>query len=235
VKHLSVDQKSLQTSFSNQQHQDYICLNVGCGNVTNPNGWENIDASLSLRISKIPAIGRSILSLTHSPQWSNLVKYGDIVRGLPGKEQKYHLIFACHVLEHLSLEDFHQAMTNIYSYLHPGGIFRIIVPDLEQYITTYLSDRADNRISSSAADEFMTKTWLGHQGSRKSLHSRILEGFSNFRHQWMWDEPSLKAAFTHHHFTNIRRCYYGDWQDTRFATVEKEDNYIKAIGIEGMK
>jgi hypothetical protein len=51
----------------------------------------------------------------------------------------------------------------------------------------------------------------------------------------MWDEPSLLAAFSQHGFQNIRRCYYGDWSDSRFAAVEKEHNYINAVGIEGMK
>jgi hypothetical protein len=51
----------------------------------------------------------------------------------------------------------------------------------------------------------------------------------------MWDEPSLKDAFAQHGFKNIRRCYYGDWSDARFGTVEKENNYMNAIGIEGTK
>lgn len=121
-----------------KQNPNDICLNIGCGDIC-PDDWHNIDASLSLRISKIPLIGRSVLSLTGAPNWSHSVKYGDIVKGLPNKHDFCQLIFACHVLEHLSIHDFQHAMKNIYSCLKPGGIFRIIVPDLEQYISIYPS------------------------------------------------------------------------------------------------
>jgi SAM-dependent methyltransferase len=217
-----------------KQNPNDICLNIGCGDVC-PDDWHNIDASMSLRISKIPLIGRSVLSLTGAPNWSHSVKYGDIVKGLPNKHDFCQLIFACHVLEHLSIHDFQHAMKNIYSCLKPGGIFRIIVPDLEQYISIYINNRADDKLSHTASHAFMINTWLGHRGSRSSFVSRLLEGFSNSRHQWMWDEPSLLAEFTQYGFGNIRRCYYGDWSDSRFAAVEKECNYINAIGIEGMK
>jgi len=216
-----------------KQNQD-DCLNIGCGDVC-PEGWDNIDASLSLRISKIPLIGQAVLALIGKHQWSNLIRYGDIVQGLPKKHSYCQLIFACHILEHLSIQDFHHAMRNVYSYLKPGGVFRIIVPDLEQYISTYMTYRADSRLSDKASHEFMINSWLGHRGSRSSFVLRLTEGFSNYRHQWMWDEPSLKAAFAQHGFINIRRCYYGDWSDSRFAAVEKEGNYVQAVGIEGMK
>lgn len=227
-------QHSSLTTTLTKQNQDNVCLNIGCGDVC-PEGWENIDASWSLRISKVPVIGRSILSLMSGHQWSNSVKYGDIIKGLSKKHDKYQLVFACHILEHLSIQDFHHAMRNVYSCLKPGGILRIIVPDLEQYVSTYMTHRADTTLSDKAAHEFMIKSWLGHRGSRSSFFLRLTEGFSNSRHQWMWDEPSLKTAFVQHGFKNIRRCYYGDWSDQRFATVEKEGNFIQAVGIEGIK
>lgn len=220
--------------FDTQQQQNNICLNIGCGDSC-PEQWENIDASLSLRISKIPLVGRSILSLIGTHQWSDSIQYGDIVRGLPQKKEQCQLIFACHMLEHLSIEDFQYAMQNFYFCLKPGGIFRVIVPDLEQYINTYKVHRADATLSDKAAHKFMMESWLGHRGRRNSFPHRLTEGFSNSRHQWMWDEPSLKAAFIQHGFQNVRRSYYGDWLDSRFAAVEKEGNYINAVGIEGIK
>ncbi len=211
-----------------------VCLNIGCGD-TCPKNWENIDASLGLKISKIPLVGRSILSVISNHQWSTSIKYGDIVKGLRKKQNQYQLIFACHILEHLSFEDFHQAMANIYTYLKPGGTFRAIVPDLEQYVRTYLTHREDPNLAKNASHSFMRTSWLGKSSSRNSFFSRLTEGFSNSRHQWMWDEVSLKAAFVEHGFTKIRRCYYGDYEDTRFGDVEKIGNFVKAIGIEGIK
>jgi hypothetical protein len=215
-------------------NQTGICLHIGCGLLASE-GWENIDASPSLKISKIPVVGRFLLARNNGPKWPDSVKPGDVVKGLKINDSTCEIIFAAHVLEHLSLSDFHVAMSNIHSYLKPGGIFRTIVPDLKQYAETYINHHSDTALSAKAAQEFMELSLVGHRGSRNSLPQRLREAFANSRHQWMWDEPSLKDAFAQHGFKNIRRCYYGDWSDARFGTVEKENNYMNAIGIEGTK
>ncbi len=211
-----------------------ICLHIGCGlNVVE--GWENIDASPSLKIAKIPLIGRNILSINRGPQWSKNVNYGDIVRGLKHKDNTCQLIFAAHVLEHLSLTDFQTALTNIYEYLKPEGIFRFIVPDLKQYIDSYIQEYNNSSLSPMAAQQFMEESLVGCGASRKNIYLRLREALSNSRHQWMWDEPSLLHALSQKGFKQVRRCEYGDWLDTRFSGIEKEENYLNAIGIEAIK
>jgi hypothetical protein len=215
-------------------HNNQFCLHIGSGLVA-PKEWINIDASPSLLVAKIPVLGSPILSAIGGPKWPNLVHYGDIVKGLKIRQESCELIFAAHVLEHLTLSDFHLAMSNIYSYLKPGGIFRSIVPDLEQYVSLYHFHQRNSSMYSKAAHEFMKESSIGCQGSRRNLIQRLRQAFSNSRHQWMWDEPSLTDAFAQHRFRNIRRCHYGDWSDERFASVEKESNYVSAICIEGTK
>lgn len=115
-----------------------LCLHIGCG-LNIPDSWENIDASPSLILSKVPVLSSLLLILNRRPNWQKSVKYGDVIKGLNYQENSCDLIFAAHVLEHLSLSDFHLALDNIYSYLKPGGIFRFIVPDLKQYIDLYMN------------------------------------------------------------------------------------------------
>lgn len=198
-----------------------ICLHIGCGLVT-PDGWENIDASPSLRLSQIPIIGRYLVAMRKGPDWAKSAQYGDIVRGLNLQPDTCELIFASHVLEHLSLKDFHVAMDNIYKYLKPGGYFRAIVPDLEALINRYVRQRADSAMATKAASDFVTDTWMGHPGSRRNFYLRLQESFANSRHQWMWDEFSLFDAFFQHSFKNIKRCKHGEWSDPRFAKVDCE-------------
>ncbi|MGK7896151.1 MAG: methyltransferase domain-containing protein [Xenococcus sp. (in: cyanobacteria)] len=210
-----------------------LCLHIGCGLIIG-NSWKNIDFSPSLKISKIPLIGQSLVSLIGGPNWSCNVECQDIVKGLPIKANSCDLIYASHVLEHLSLYDFHKAMENIATYLKPGGIFRTIVPDLEQYINAYIQKQKDSQLVSQAAPNFIKAIGMGEQQHRNSITQRLKTAFANNRHQWMWDEVSLAEAFQEHGFKSIRRCHYGDFSDSRFAEIEQTKSFVNAVGIEGI-
>ena len=111
---------------------------------------------------------------------------------------------------------------------------------MEYYVAIYLKNRSDKTLSAQAAYEFMRASYLGYSSHRNNLVKRFVGAFSNSRHLWMWDEPSLSDAFIKSGFKQVRRCHYGDWADSRFASVEKESNYLTnnefhAIGIEGYK
>lgn len=211
-----------------------ICLNVGCW-IDAPDGWENIDASPSVKLATVPLIGRFLVSAMGGPDFPKSVKYGDLIKGLSLKPNSCELIFASHVLEHLSLSDFHTSLNNIYAYLQPGGIFRVIIPDLEQYVAKYTKQRSEGTTSAKAASTFMQASCLGHQRSRTGLKHRFHELLSNSRHQWMWDEPSLTEALIQHGFKNVRRCQFGDWSDPRFGLVERQDRHWEALCLEATK
>jgi ubiquinone/menaquinone biosynthesis C-methylase UbiE len=71
------------------------------------------------------------------------VRYGDIVKGLPVQGDSGDGLFCSRVLEHLSLVDCSAALHNSFRYLKPGGIFRIIVPDLDYYIERDRREKLD--------------------------------------------------------------------------------------------
>ncbi|MHC5822457.1 MAG: hypothetical protein ACYT04_43135, partial [Nostoc sp.] len=81
----------------------------------------------------------------------------------------------------------------------------------------------------------MKTSLIGYQVSRKTIFHRLREPLSNSRHLWMWDKPSLIQALHQHGFKSVRQCHYGDWSDPRFAIVESELCYPRAIGIEAIK
>ena len=211
-----------------------ICLNVGCGLIAPP-GWINFDSSFTLKLTRTPIIGSSIIRIINGPDWPLSALCGDIVKGLKIPLESCDLIFASHVLEHISLSDFHIAMNNIYSYLKKGGIFRAIVPDLHYFIKKYNSQISDRSASSKASFEFMEKMNIGYAHSRRNIFFRLFEAVKNSRHQWMWDAPSFFSAFVEHGFKGVRLCEYGNWSDVRFKLVEKKESYADSFCIEGHK
>ena len=214
----------------------YGCLNIGCGLSAGPS-WLNIDASYSLRLSHLPVIGKAAARLLNAPAWPESVQYGDIVRGVKLSQSSCRLVFASHVLEHLSEQDFRLALENIYSYLCPGGIFRCIVPDLETYTKEYLRllSSSEPKVAAEANSYFMRKANIGIQCSRSHFLGRLREAFANSRHQWMWDKPSLKNVLLKAGFQNVIFRKYGEWYDDRFREVEEEGRHRDSICAEAQK
>lgn len=63
----------------------------------------------------------------------------DITRGLPFEDQSIEGIFTEHCLEHFSLPVAFEILKDLRRVLKPGGTLRIVVPDAEIYLRTYLA------------------------------------------------------------------------------------------------
>jgi hypothetical protein len=205
-------------------------VQYGCG-WTAPETWTNFDSSPTLRWERIPLIGR--LYTKNAQRFPPNVLYGDIVKGLPISECSCSGVYASHVLEHLALNEFHVALDNTYKILGDGGIFRLVVPDLECAARHYLKklESAD----ASASSSFLEETSLGEKKLRRDLIGLLYSWLQTSRHLWMWDEVSLAAALQQHGFTRIRRCAFGDCSDPTFAAVEYAGRFERAVAIEARK
>jgi len=90
------------------------CLNVGCGSFFFPE-WTNVDLA--------PARG---------------VQACDIRRPLPFPDASFDATYSSHVLEHLAPADGRAFLGEQLRVLKPGGICRVVVPDLESICREYL-------------------------------------------------------------------------------------------------
>ena len=190
-----------------------LYVQYGCGWCA-PEGWLNFDASPTLRFERLPMLGG--LYTRNAERFPAAVRYGDIVRGLPVAADSCAGIYCSHVLEHLSLEEADAALANTRRYLAPGGTFRLVVPDLAQLARDYLANA-----STQAAHEFMDAAYLGQRQRSRGLRGALASWLGNSRHQWMWDEKSMRERLEKAGFTRIRRCDFGDATDRRFDAVEE--------------
>lgn len=90
-------------------------LNLGCGNRFHPD-WINIDIA-----SRGPGI------IAH-----------DLSRGIPLPDASCDVVYHSDLLEHLRRADVLPFMRECYRVLKPGGILRVVVPDLERICRLYL-------------------------------------------------------------------------------------------------
>ncbi|MCH2181945.1 MAG: methyltransferase domain-containing protein [Mariniblastus sp.] len=91
-------------------------LNIGCGRTYHP-GWLNLD----LRSTN-----------------PDVVEH-DITRGIPCPSGTITAVYHSHVLEHLKPEQGVELLKECYRVLQPGGILRVVVPDLERIAYLYLN------------------------------------------------------------------------------------------------
>ena len=209
-----------------------LYIHYGCG-LSAPEQWQNYDASPTLKLQRLPLIGfvfRKVLK----PIFPFNIKYGDITKGLPNvKENSADGIYCSHVLEHLAYDEMIKAIDNTYLMLKPGGTFRLVMPDLENLISSYISRKNNN--DHEAAIVFMRNTGMGLVKREKGIKAIFAEVFGNSRHQWLWDYESTKKVLENAGFRNIRKCKFNDSKDKLFALVENPQRFNGALCLEVIK
>lgn len=217
-----------------------VYVQYGCG-FSAGEGWINFDSSPTLRMERIAVVGKP-LSRSFSGnalRFPPSVRYGDICKGLPIPDGTARGAYASHVLEHLSLEDLKQALVNTYKLLAPGGIFRLIVPDLQERARRYVEEAAKG--SPDAASIFLGTSGFGQERRSRTLLQHVRQMIGGSKHLWMWDQYSMAAELRKANFVDIRRCEFGDSTDPMFSKVERygrfvdEDFNIRECALEARK
>ncbi|MES2441441.1 MAG: methyltransferase domain-containing protein [Pseudomonadota bacterium] len=202
-------------------------IQYGCG-LSAPAGWRNFDASPTVRAKRMPVLGL-LLARVGAPFPAN-VEYGDVTRRLPVPDGDARLVYCSHVLEHLPLAGLRAALAETFRVLESGGIFRLVVPDLEVLVDVYKASQADD-----AAVAFVRDTIMGQEDRPAGLVGSLRDMIGNSQHRWMWDYKSLAAELRTAGFTDIRRAQFGDNPDPALAAVEDESRWTDCLGIECRK
>lgn len=186
-----------------------IRLNVGCGPLGIP-GWVNLDNSLSVRLARIPGAMKALASIglvgPPSLKYSEAVREFDIqygnARHLPFKANSAEVLYSSHMLEHLDRDEARSFLEEGLRVLAPGGIIRVVVPDLRMRVQAYMeTGDADAFIASLSMDELARRTY------RAKLTFLVL---GSRGHQWMYDEASLSALLESCGFVNARSMKAGE-------------------------
>jgi len=202
---------------------DYVQYGAGtCA----PDGWLNFDCSPTLVMQRLPLLG-GVIRAACSTKFPAGIRYGDIVRGLPVRDQSAQGIYCSHVLEHLSLSDLRIALRNTHRVMTSGGTFRMVLPDLRYIAEKYVGDDSPN-----AASAFMRETRLGRESRARGVMGLVRTWLGNTEHLWLWDYQSLVQELSDAGFHSFRRAYYQDATDTMFHATEREDRWQDALGIE---
>jgi hypothetical protein len=201
-------------------------VQFGCGPCA-PDNWQNFDAGPAFWLqSRFPFL-KSMLVKRGFPSYPKNIRYGDVIKGLPVPEKSARAIYCSHVLEHLSLNELRTTIRNVHKYLQPGGVFRLVLPDIEYIAKSYV-----NESDPGASVRFMRESLLGEEGSTRGLKALPAAMFGRFKHLWMWDYKGMAAELAAAGFTRIRRAQLGDSGDAHFNDVEELDRWKNCLGVQ---
>jgi SAM-dependent methyltransferase len=202
-------------------------LNLGCGTkVSSHPNVTNIDWSIYLRLRKNPVLRRItplIVSGERRRRFLSLpdnILVHDLARGIPFPDQSIDAVYHSHTLEHLDRATAKRFLSEVLRVLKPGGIHRIVVPDLERYCRAYIEhiDGCDAGTAAAAEhDEYVAaflEQCVRREATGTSQQPRVRRFVENIvlgdavrqgdAHQWMYDRVNLAAILRDLGYRDIR-------------------------------
>jgi len=225
-----------------------IRLNLGCG-LQAPPGWVNVDGSWNARLAKVPALRKTLAALglvardKANIPWSSDIFIHDVRKPLPFADSSATAVFASHVLEHLYRDQAQQLLGEAFRVLHPGGIVRIIVPDLGTIIEEYNGQQpfgppSPQDLAKPAADRLNERLLMRTPTSPQRSLYWLYDSWNDFHsHKWMYDLASLTGLMRSAGFVDLERKHSGESAIADIAEVEDPSRILNGAGIcvEGRK
>ena len=195
-------------------------LNLGCGTRTSPL-TVNIDFSLYQRLRAHRGgnlVAKLLLKGERRAKFdamSDNIVVHDLRKGIPAESNSVDAVYHSHTLEHIDRAEVHGLMSEVLRVLKPGGIHRIVVPDLERLVRAYLEDlEAGSDSHDDTIERFLEQAVRRHahgtsqQSPLRQRIENVLLGDARRRgetHQWMYDSLNLAQLLEANGFTDIRR------------------------------
>jgi predicted SAM-dependent methyltransferase len=203
---------------SSSQREGEIKLNIGCG-ISVAEGWVNIDNSPTVLLSRLP-FGRQIF---RTPNWPRSVRRMDVRKRITFPDASVRYIYSSHTFEHFSYEDSLKVARECYRVLAPGGVLRIVVPDLGILVRDYLSDAENPR----ASHRFIERLLLVG-GVRDVVHPGA-------HHKQMFDGRSLVHMLRDAGFSAPEVSAFGQSRIPRIEEIELESRRRESLYVECVK
>jgi len=194
-----------------------VKINLGCGPATLP-GFDNIDNSPSVFLARHPLLKKLLYKLRviskqhYETPWPRDIIWRDASRRLPYADDAVDKLYSSHFLEHLKRDKAVAVLEECRRVLKPGGIFRLVVPDLHYHARRYVEE-TDALLAADSAeretlDRFMYTVSGGYTHRRRSAH------------YYMYDWPTFKLLLTKLGFVNVEQKGYQQSADPELAALD---------------
>ena len=142
----------------------------------------------------------SWLSVDIEPEWGDIVVNFQDFESLPLEDECCLCVYGSHVFEHMSIFKTPVIFKEIHRVLLKGGLFRLILPDVEKSIREYINKNDEFLLFKRRKDRLKTKYGIDYtlfECMRDDFISPSgqpeLLGKDALAHQNAWDLPTLNA------------------------------------------
>ncbi len=192
--------------------KNMVKINLGSFVDTIGYGWQNWD----------------LLPVEKHIKEGHLFRQWDVRNGIPLADNSVHLYHMSHLLEHLTLEEAHNLLAELWRTLKPGGLVRISTPDARTIVRRYLQDDMAY-FNAIQPPEFISALTQGEK------LSRIL--FSgDYAHRGVYDFEMLKAFLVRVGFSpdRIFRMPSGESQSDVMKREMRDQHQQISLYCEGL-
>ena len=183
-------------------------VNMGCG--SNPEqGWVNIDGSAAADIQ--------------------LFVEADTV--LPFQANSVKAIFSEHFLEHIPLNVGRRFMNESFRVLKPGGIFRVVCPDLDVLASMITNKNGDWKQLAQIYEN------IGDfRPNELTCAAQIINwSFYGHGHCNLYNLEQLKKELENAGFTNVKRTPFGESSIADVAIEKRKGEAFYSLIVEAIK
>jgi len=154
----------------------------------------------------------------------------DITRGVPFPDGSLRGVFSEHCLEHFPLPMVRQLLREIRRVLAPGGTVRIVVPDAELYLRTYVRQLDGDK---AAVFPYQGQEGIDAPWSPVVSVNRVFyqDRESPYGHRTMFDFCFLALLLCEAGFAQPARCKFREGRDTRLL-IDTTDRQIESLYVE---
>jgi SAM-dependent methyltransferase len=242
-------------------------LHLGCGQQV-VDGWINVDGSLGARLADKPRLRSALRRLRLAPPhveqgWPAGIQWHDVRKPLPLPSASAQAVYSSHLVEHLHLDEAGRLFRECHRVLSPGGVIRIVVPDLHAIVNDYVAARSErqeqeppayrgpentgvvtevqrlpSRTAAPAGDRLNQHLNFRHpRAPGGSLAYRLYSALTDFQtHKWMYDAESLCFHLQAAGFTEVEPRDLFDSRISGIERIEKPDRVPNGgLVVEGIK
>ena len=183
-------------------------------------GWLNTDVTPHLYVARLPGLAWLLHRLgkmtdaryeEHRKGMFRRVTYLNVIKPWPFADGRFEAIYSSHVLEHLTLRGARTCIAEAYRCLKPGGVLRILVPDLDDHVSEFRSE---------SAMAWAINFFEANEVSEKNIH------------HFMYNFSSLSELMRECGFPIVERC---DYRVGRCPDVALLDNRPGSLIVEAVK